>query len=211
MNAVGEVPSLLGASPEHPLSLVTGLALIDYDNFRRRDEKTQADLEDRTYTLVDAVSHAFVTLFPDTLELDVRLYGGWTDPYGSPSRDASWLIELLPSLRRRWYGLIVRPSLATAMIAYPEFILRGTVRGSRSRQRQKMIDGMIGCDAIHMTQEEQTYVSIVSTDDDLLPAALSAYRNSAGMLVWMRDRPVGSAYNDTELLKLGLTIHQLEA
>ena len=99
-----------------------GLALVDWYNFRRRDQNTKTDLELITQTLVDRVSDAFATLFPDARELDVRLYGGWTDELGWPSRHASWLHELLPYLRGRRNGLIVRPTLATSMIQFPRFL-----------------------------------------------------------------------------------------
>ena len=89
--------------------LEQGLALVDHDNFRRRDKKSKADLELDTETLVDDVARAFSFVFPKMRELDVRLYGGWTDEAGLPSRDASWLHELLPNLRGRRHGLIVRP------------------------------------------------------------------------------------------------------
>ena len=187
--------------------LVQGLALIDFDNFRRRDKKSKADLEIDVRTLVDQVACTFASAHPETRELDVRLYGGWTHPDGLPSRDASWLIELLPELRGRRYGLIIRPALATTMIRFPEFILRGTVRGRN--QRQKMIDGMMGCDALHVVANGQILVGLVTDDDDLLPAALSAHDTNAGMLTWMRGRRVGAAVNDPFLESRGLPLHQL--
>ena len=185
-----------------------GLALIDHDNFRPRDRKSRADLESDTRTLVDSVARAFAIAFPDIRELDIRLYGGWTDETGGPSRDASWLNELLPNLRGRRHGLIIRPALATTMIRFPGFLLRGTVRGHGRNQRQKMIDGMMGCDAFHVTSGGRAYVGIVTDDDDLLPAALSAHGANAGVLVWMRSRDPGSAINDPALLNEGLRIHQ---
>jgi len=188
---------------------VQGLALIDFDNFRGRGKRSKAELEIHTQTLVDGVTRAFTAEFPDTRELDIRLYGGWTDRTGLPSRDASWLHELLPRLRGRRHGLIVRPTLATAMIRFPELLLRGTVRGRGRKQRQKMIDGMIGCDALHIAVHGRTYLGVVTDDDDLLPATLSAHDANVGMLAWMRDRVVGSAINDPILLRKGLRIHQL--
>ena len=189
-----------------------GLALIDLDNFRERDKKSKADLEFDTETLVDDVARTFATVFPAARELDVRLYGGWTDEIGSPSRDASWLYGLLPDLRGRRHGLIVRPTLATTMIQFPEFLLRGTVRVQARRQRQKMIDGMIGCDALYIAATNgRTYISIVTDDDDLLPATLSAHRANADMLAWMRTRTVGSAINDAGLLNEGLKIRQFRS
>ena len=183
-----------------------GLALIDFDNFRERDKKSKVDLELDAQTLVDNVARAFAAVFPDARELDVRLYGGWTDPDGLPSRDAYWLHELLPDLRGRQHGLIVRPALATTMIRFPGFLLRGTVRGRN--QRQKMIDGMMGCDALHVAAQGQVRIGLVTDDDDLLPAALSAHDTNAGMLVWMRTRSIGSAVNDSFLESKGLPLHQ---
>ena len=188
-------------------TFVQGLALIDFDNFRRRDKKSKADLEIDARALVDQVACTFASAHPETRELDVRLYGGWTDSDGLPSRDASWLLELLPELRGRRHGLIIRPALATTMIRFPEFLLRGTVRGRN--QRQKMIDGMMGCDALHVVIHGQIRVGLVTDDDDLLPAALSAHDTNAGMLTWIRCRRVGAAVNDSFLRSKGLPLHQL--
>ena len=71
-----------------------------------------------------------------------------------------------------------------------------------------MIDGMMGCDAFDVTSDGRTYVGIVTDDDDLLPAALSAHGANAGVLVWIRSRGTGSAINDPSLLNEGLRIHQ---
>ena len=179
-----------------------GLALIDFDNFRERGKKSKVDLEIDAQTVVDSVARTFAATFPDAHELDVRLYGGWTDQNGLPSRDAYWLHELLPDLRGRQHGLIVRPALATTMIRFPEFLLRGTVRGRN--QRQKMIDGMMGCDALYVAAQGQIRIGLVTDDDDLLPAALSAHDTNAGMLVWIRTRSIGSAVNDSFLESKGL-------
>ena len=186
-----------------------GLALIDFDNFRGRDKKQKADLEIDAHTLVDNVTRAFAAAFADVRELDVRLYGGWTNCAGLPSRDALWLHELLPYLRGRRHGIIVRPALATTMIQFPEFLLCGTVRGRGRKQRQKMVDGMMGCDALHMAAHGRIYIGVVADDDDLLPSVLSAHHTNAYLLAWMRDRKIGSAINDPFLLSEGLRIHQL--
>ena len=186
-----------------------GLALIDFDNVRRRDRRSSLDLELDTRLLFAAVSSTFVSAFPDTSELDVRLYGGWTDTGGWPSRDASRLNAMLPGLRGRWSGLIVRPSLAISMIGFPGLLLRGTVRGVGIRQRQKMVDGMMGCDALYVAGQGRMYIGIVTDDDDLVPAAVTAHDTVCGRLVWMRGRRVGSAANDAVLLNRGLPIRQL--
>ena len=184
------------------------LALIDYDNFRRRHRKSKHDLEFDTRTLVDDVACAFVKVFPSAKELDIRLYGGWTNPAGLPSRDASWLYELLPDLRGRRHGLIVRPTLATTLIQFPTFVLRGTIRGEGIKMRQKMVDGMISCDVLHMASHGQTYIGVVTDDDDLVPAALIAHCSNADVLVWMRTRSAGSAINDPSLLIENMRFHK---
>ena len=195
-----------------------GLALVDWYNFRRRDQNSKADLELVTLTIVEQVSRAFATLFPDARELDLRLYGGWITEQGWPSRHASWLHELLPVLRGRRNGLIVRPALATSMIQFPMFHPRGTVRrrmrpptgsGTDRRYVQKMVDGMLACDALYAAAQARTCVGIVTDDDDLLPGALSAHAGHPDAVVWMRTRAVGSAMNDAALVSEGLTVHQL--
>ena len=202
-----------------------GLALVDWYNLRRRDQSTKADLELITETLwigfrtrsqpCFRISHAFATLFPDARELDVRLYGGWTDELGWPSHHASWFHALLPNLRGRRSGLIVRPTLATSMIQFPLFLPRGTVRrrsGSRRQgHEQKMVDGMLGCDALYAAMRSRTCIGIVTDDDDLLPNALSSHERNPAAVVWMRTRRVGSATNDRALLNMGLSIHQLRS
>lgn len=180
-----------------------GLALIDFDNFREIDAKSRADIEFAAEELIDLTSRAFAKVFPASRELDIRLYGGWTDPRGLPSRDAEWLTEILPGLRGRRHGLIVRPSLATTMLQFPQFLLLGTVRGRGRRLRQKMIDGMIGCDAMYMSDHGQTCVGVVSDDDDLLPSVISAHAMNPGVLVWMRVRRAGAAINDSYLANHG--------
>ena len=72
-----------------------------------------------------------------------------------------------------------------------------------------MVDGMMGCDALHVATLERTYIGVVTDDDDLLPATLSAHARKAGMLAWVHVRDIGSAINDPSLLTHGLRIHPL--
>ncbi len=160
--------------------------------------------------MVDSVARAFVALFPDAGELDLRLYGGWTESGGLPSRDATWLNYILGDLRGRRYGMIVRPALATTMIEFPSFLLRGTVRGQGRSLRQKMVDGMMGCDTLYMASHRETYIGVVTDDDDLLPATISAYSVNPRSIAWIRSREVGSGINDPDLLTEGLRIYRLE-
>ena len=77
-----------------------GLALVDYDNLRSFRRKSKADFEQHAADLMDMLPQVFRTVFP-LQELDIRFYGGWTDEYGLPSRDAHWLLQTLPGLRGR--------------------------------------------------------------------------------------------------------------
>ena len=187
-----------------------GLALVDYDNLRGFRRKSRADLEQHAADLVATLAREFHSLFPELRELDVRFYGGWTDEYGLPSRDAHWFLQTLPILRGRRGGLIVRPSLATAMIQFPDLILRGTVRSQSSRPRQKMVDGMLGCDAVFASIAGPTPIGVVTGDDDLLPATLSAHAANPDLTVWMRPQLTRRGLNDRGLAEHRLRICPLE-
>ena len=125
---------------------VQGLALVDYDNLCPRN-RSEHEVEIRTAELLDLLAYASQAVFPGLRELDVRLYGGWIDEQGVHSPSALWLLPLLPVLRGRRQGLIVRPTLAMTMLQFPDIELRGTVRLQAKSRRQKMVDGMLGCDA----------------------------------------------------------------
>lgn len=186
-----------------------GLALVDYDNMCEYERESRADIELGTERLVDTLVHSFQAAFTDLTELDVRFYGGWIDEYGLPSPMALSLSGILPGLRGRRHGLIVRPSLATAMVCFPDTILRGTARLSTKPKRQKMVDGMLGCDAMFVAATDPTPIGIVTDDDDLVPATLSAHAMSMKPMVWIRSRPVGQGLNDRGLSSRGLRIYPM--
>ncbi len=62
---------------------------------------------------------------------------------------------------------------------------------------------------MYMSDDGQTYVSVVSDDDDLLPAAISAHAMKPEGMVWMRSRRAGDAINDSSLLSHGLPLVDL--
>ena len=186
-----------------------GLALVDYDNMCRYTNHSKLDVELHTVDLVDTLVHAFRETYPDLNELDVRFYGGWTDELGLPSIIAFWLSQILPMLRGRRHGLMVRPSLATTMVQFPDVVLRGTVRIQTRRKRQKMVDGMLGCDAMFVAATDSVRIGIVTDDDDLVPATLSANAANMGLMAWMRPRPMGEGLNDQVLSGQGLRIHHI--
>lgn len=186
-----------------------GLALVDYDNLCSGNP-SELEVEIWTAELLDSLARASQAAFPGLRELDVRLYGGWLDELGVPSPSARWLLPLLPALRGRRRGLIVRPALAMTMLQFPDVELRGTVRLQAKRRRQKMVDGMLGFDAVFAAALGQARVGIVSDDDDLLPAALSAHATDPAGTAWMRLRVAGAGINDRAMSKRGVRIHRLE-
>ena len=96
------------------------------------------------------------------------------------------------------------------MLQFPDVELRGTVRLRGRRRRQKMVDRMLACDAIFAAARGQSPVGIVSDDDDLLPAALSAHAADRGDAVLMRRRAPGEGLNDRSAKEYGLLIQCLE-
>ena len=186
-----------------------GLALVDYDNLCPGN-RSEVEVEIRTSELLDSLALASQAAFPDLHELDVRLYGGWLDERGVPSPSALWLTPLLPVLRGRRRGLIVRPALATTMLQFPDVELRGTVRLQARPRRQKMVDAMLGCDAVFAAALGRSRVGIVSDDDDLLPSALAAHAADPTGTAWIRPRAAGTGINDRSLSKRGVRIHRLE-
>lgn len=186
-----------------------GLALVDCDNLCP-DNRSEHEVEIRTAELLDLLARATQDVFPGLRELDVRLYGGWIDEHGVHSESARWLLPLLPSLRGRRQGLIVRPTLAMTMLRLPDVELRGTVRLRGRRRRQKVVDGMLGCDAVFAATLGQFPVGIVSDDDDLLPAALSAHTADPTPAALMRRRAPGQGLNDRAVRECGVRIRCLE-
>lgn len=186
-----------------------GLALVDYDNLERRHISSAVDAALQAQRIIRTLAGAFQSVFPALEELDIRLYGGWVDERGRLSPDAIGLLPVIPRLRGRNDGLIVRPSLALAMMQFPDLVLRGAVRLLSGRARQKMVDGMLGCDAVFAVREGRTIVGVVTDDADLIPAMLSAHAVNDRLTVWVRRQPVGAGMNDAALSRRGLRIHCL--
>ena len=187
-----------------------GLALVDYDNLIKYRNESMADVEIRTEDIIEVLARTFRNAFPGLRELDVRFYGGWTDELGATSPSAVRLLQILPALRGRRHGLIIRPSLALTMLQFPEWVLRGTVRLHTRRRRQKMVDGMIGGDAMFRAAYGRVGIGIVTDDDDLVPAALSANAANPGRTVWIRRRAAHSRLNDHHMTSQGLRIYSIQ-
>lgn len=187
-----------------------GLALVDYDNVRLAS-RLRDDHELFVRQFVDRLPRAFRVAFPGVRELDIRLYGGWVDELGHFGEYALRLLPILPRLRGRRDGVIVRPSLATTLVRFPDVVLQGTVRNAAKPKRtgQKMVDGMIGFDAVYALGDNAIRVGVVTDDDDIVPAALAANAIDRSMFAWLRRRAPSSGLNDHRLHSRGMRIHRI--
>ena len=193
-----------------------GLVLVDYDNFRLRDARnralsslTTAEHELQATDIIDCLALALRAVLPDLAELDLLMYGGWTEHDGIRSNAASQLIPIMADLRGRHHGVIIRPNLTEAMAAFPHLALRGTIRGSGRRRRQKMVDSMLGFDLHHFAKEPALALAIASDDDDMIPALLTANDTSHHPTLWIRRRAVGAGLNDRVLQRTGLHLYSI--
>ena len=184
-----------------------GLALVDYDNLRPSPRPGMHPLGPGVRDVVEAVVIGFRRAFREVRELDIRLYGGWIDERGQRSPAALELDTALPPGRGTVHGVTVRSVIATRLLSVPEVVLRGTVRLRARRVRQKMVDGMLGCDTLFAARSGIERVGVVTDDDDLVPALLAARAGaSTAGPVWIRRRATGSAPNDDLLIERGVRI-----
>ena len=183
-----------------------GLALVDFHNFMQREDSASAVVS-AAEDAVESVAAAFADS-GNVAEVDIRLYGGWLDEAGHTSPNAATLLSALPQLRGRRKGMVVRPELATAMMVDPALRLHGTVRLRTRRRREKMVDQMIGCDAMFLAGSigDRTEVVVFSSDDDLIPPMLMAHKTNPGRTRWVRRRSTLPRPNDQQLKRLGLHI-----
>ncbi len=182
------------------------IALVDYDNVRTKDERTPGDVVMNLGEIIPPIVAEAERSLAQPRELVVRVYGGWVNERGHQSRRAQWLLTALAWYRGRRGNAIVKPSLVTALACRSSDVLLGTVRESETGVRQKMVDAMLGLDALHFARDQSLPVLIVSDDDDLVPAALSARSLSTSCRVhWLRRRRPDSALNDSLLGRAGVT------
>ena len=180
-----------------------GLALVDFHNYVS-PQASRTDLQSTAEELVKIVVATFSDWQPRIREIDLRLYGGWIDEAGDTSPDARDLLPFIPYLNGRCNGIVVRLSLAKTMLVQPNLTLYGTVRLLVRPHRQKMVDQMIGCDAIFMTGESVP-VAVFSDDDDMVPPLVMAHSTNPGTALLVR-RTTTNRPNDNQLKTLQLSI-----
>lgn len=132
-------------------------------------------------------------------ELHIRLYGGWLDESGSFTLRGQHVSQSLSTVRGLRSGVRVMPALTIALAAFPSHRLNGTLRSYPSgRNGQKMVDTMMAIDAVYLADKEYDLMLLLSDDDDLLPAAITAScrRQNDGSVHLLRKRPLGRGLND---------------
>jgi hypothetical protein len=127
-------------------------ALIDYDNIvaGRIPEQSRIDVRSNLTGLANTLTIICNGLGYAVEQVSVRLYGGWIDLMERETPRAAWIRSELPRFRTRVNGLRVRMSLATSLIAFPEFHFVGTYR-PQSSPGQKMVDTMLAINAIELS------------------------------------------------------------
>ena len=70
-----------------------------------------------------------------------------------------------------------------------------------------MVDTMLGCDAMFLAAGAPIRIGIVTDDEDLLPAALSAHAANPKLTVWIRRRAANTGLNDQLVSNQGLQIY----
>lgn len=128
-------------------------------------------------------------------EFDLRLYGGWMDPTSSYTHVANWLLQAASNTRGLRGGWRIVPTCVTTLARFPSVILNGTLRKAGGRPQQKMVDTMLCLDLLYFI-ENQEKVLLLSDDDDLMPAVLTAASMRPKELSLIRRRAAGQGMND---------------
>lgn len=182
--------------------------LVDYDNVKSRRERNQLDVQTNLQSLVEEVQQVVSSVLPGVKEIRLRLYGGWRDERGSPSRNATWLASVIGQVRGRRNGVRILPTIVVSLLCRPSRDLLGTVRYSARLARQKMVDAMLSVDVVHLA-DGANHVVIVSDDDDLVPGCMAAACRASQPTHLLRRRRGGTGLNDEALIDCGVLISVL--
>ena len=169
--------------------------LIDYDNARAGSEKSSRDVYLNLSILVSSVSERIHSLIADSEEIACRLYGGWTSLDNQTTSQAGWLLSEVSKFRGRNGPLRTKMSLAMNVICRSDLSFVGTYRDGG----QKMVDGMICTDLIHLASDDTQSLVLVSDDDDFVPSVIaSATLRSTKRPVYVlrREKKIGKGPND---------------
>ena len=169
--------------------------LIDYDNVKSIEEKSIQDVNTNLSLIIRKLSDRIHGLIVDSEEIACRLYGGWITLDRSYTDRASWLLSQVPRFRGRAGPLRVRVTLSLNLICRSDIHLVGTYRDGG----QKMVDGMISTDLIHLSGDMTQSLVLVSDDDDFVPGIIAGGMMRAKrqpIYILRKTKKIGSAPND---------------
>lgn len=191
------------------MAVATTFALIDYDNvIIAKDERCSLDVRNNLTILVNEIVLFVSSRVPSTEELIVRIYGGWLTKTNEYTARATWLLTEIPTFRRRFGRLRVKPNLTDAMLAFPDAPLCGTYRKNSEIEQQKMVDGMIAIDMLCIAQQIGGHIILVSDDDDFVPALMyCAYSKRKQQSIFLKRKSASNIrLNDHNLISLNIEI-----
>lgn len=167
-------------------------ALVDYDNVKPiHKEKAQPDVEENLDRIARHVTSVARLNYPGTRDLELRLYGGWTDKRQDPTSVCIWLERALNSVRSRINGVRVIPAIAVSNYESADLRFAGLYRDGG----QKMVDTLIVSDLIILTHKFNCPVLLLSEDDDMIPGLVAA-RAARRNVTLIRNRAFGDGMND---------------
>lgn len=161
-------------------------ALVDYDNITSIKERSITDVVTNLSELIPNLVSKIRILVPDVEEVNFRFYGGWSLRDGQSSQQCVWLLSEMGRFNRRHGSVRAKCRLARELIAQTELSLVGTYRDGG----QKMVDGMITADLIHLSNDKELSLVLVSDDDDFVPGVItgSCLRSPKSPLIVLRPK-----------------------
>lgn len=171
------------------------VALLDYDNLVRSPERSPADVEYNLIALSEILVGEAKAVSPTVSELQLRVYGGWIDEQSGYSTRGQSMLAALPVVRTRKKGVRILPILVTTLVGDNPRVLKGSIRNT-TPPRQKMVDVMLGVDAVAFAIEGERSILFATDDDDLVPAVLACRLRTRRPISVVRLRDAGTACND---------------
>lgn len=177
-------------------------ALVDYDNVKPiQKERADADVQANIMRIAQHAAIVARANYPEAKNLEIRLYGGWTDKKCASTAACTWMERVLHTIRTRINGVRVTPWIAVSNYEETDSRLVGLYRDGG----QKMVDTLIVADLITLTSRFRCPVLVLSEDDDMIPG-LVASRYAKRDVTLIRNRRIGDGMNDHVISSLGVQI-----
>lgn len=177
-------------------------ALVDYDNVKPvQREVAEVDVEANLRRIAEHATSIAKANYPSAKDLELRLYGGWTDKRQGRTATCLWLERVLGSVRSRINGVRVTAEVVLSNYESAHFQLVGLYRDGG----QKMVDTLIVSDLITLTSQFNCPVLLLSDDDDMVPGLVAA-RAAKRNVTLVRKRAMGEGMNDHVISSLNLQL-----